>query len=264
MQNDLTAHMIVKNEEQWIWYAINSVLPYVSKMIIYDTGSQDKTVKIIRLIKNNKIDFTRKGTVTPHGLARLRNEQIKFTKTSWFLLLDGDEIWPRKTILELLQTIKSLKKETYAIVVKARVPVGDLFHYQSEMAGRYKFFGKFGHFNLRAYRKSANFHWEAVPPYKDYVEKYVDGKGVQVQDQSENLAILKNEYWHLTHLVRSSIDSHNKRKLEIGRTEDVSLPQVFFELRPKQIPSPWIHYTATEKFLAQIRTPLLYLKRRYL
>jgi len=39
MKDAITAHMIVKNEEQWVWYALQSILPYVDKVIVYDTGS---------------------------------------------------------------------------------------------------------------------------------------------------------------------------------------------------------------------------------
>lgn len=73
MNNSVTAHMIVKNEDQFIWYAISSVLPYVDKFIIFDTGSTDKTVEIIRLFKDKKIVFKQKEKVDALGLAALRN-----------------------------------------------------------------------------------------------------------------------------------------------------------------------------------------------
>ena len=38
----LTVHMVVKNEDRFIWYALNSVLPYVDKVIIFYTGSTQK------------------------------------------------------------------------------------------------------------------------------------------------------------------------------------------------------------------------------
>ena len=47
MRKTVTAHMVVMNEEKWIWFAIKSVVDYMDRLIIYDTGSTDKTVEII-------------------------------------------------------------------------------------------------------------------------------------------------------------------------------------------------------------------------
>ena len=47
-KNRITVHTLVKNEERWIWYALKSVLPFVDQIIVWDTGSTDKTTAIIR------------------------------------------------------------------------------------------------------------------------------------------------------------------------------------------------------------------------
>ena len=49
------AHTLVKNEERFVWFAINSVIDYVDEMRVWDNGSSDSTVKIIKSIKNSKI-----------------------------------------------------------------------------------------------------------------------------------------------------------------------------------------------------------------
>ena len=47
------ANTIVHNEENFIWFAIMSVIDWVDKMLVWDTGSTDKTVEIIEeIIKN--------------------------------------------------------------------------------------------------------------------------------------------------------------------------------------------------------------------
>ena len=48
MFDGLTVHCIVKNEERWIWYSLMSVLEHSDKIIVYDTGSSDKTIEIIK------------------------------------------------------------------------------------------------------------------------------------------------------------------------------------------------------------------------
>lgn len=262
MTLDITVHMVVKNEEQWIWYGLQSVLPYVKKIIIYDTGSSDKTVEIIETFSDSKIYLEKRGDVNPKQLAQLRNEQIEQTSTEWFLLLDGDEVWPENTLRELEEVIKTSSKKTHGIVVKARIPVGDLFHYQSEIAGKYKLLGQVGHYNMRIYRKNPKYHWEAIYPFTVYVEKYVDNQGISVQDRSDELFLLKKEYWHMTHLKRSSIDSHGKRKFEIGIRTAVELPTVFYKKHPPSVPDPWVHYSFLEWCFAFCLTPLLYFKRR--
>jgi glycosyltransferase involved in cell wall biosynthesis len=55
MISGITVHMVVKNEDQWIWYSIQSVLQYVDKILITDTGSTDHTVEIIKSIKSPKL-----------------------------------------------------------------------------------------------------------------------------------------------------------------------------------------------------------------
>jgi len=59
MKNNLTAHMLVKNEEQWIWYAINSVINRVDQIIIYDMNKEkilgnipmDKNISFLQISK---------------------------------------------------------------------------------------------------------------------------------------------------------------------------------------------------------------------
>jgi glycosyltransferase involved in cell wall biosynthesis len=43
----LTSHSVVKNEEQYIGYALRSVLPFVDSALVFDTGSTDNTVAVI-------------------------------------------------------------------------------------------------------------------------------------------------------------------------------------------------------------------------
>ena len=55
MKSNLTVHCVIKNEERWIWFAINSILDIAGEVLIYDTGSADKTVEIVKTIKSKKI-----------------------------------------------------------------------------------------------------------------------------------------------------------------------------------------------------------------
>jgi len=72
--------------------------------------------------------------VSKTELVDLRNQQIESTKTDWFILVDGDEVWPQVTCQELQTVLKHPERDLFGIVVKTRLPIGDLFHYQSEKA----------------------------------------------------------------------------------------------------------------------------------
>lgn len=255
----ITVHMIVKNEEQWIWYALASIVDYVEKILVYDTGSTDKTLELIQLFQSKKIIFRQKGNVTSTQLVGLRNEQIEETRTDWFMLVDGDEVWPKKTISEFVDTISEAKTETIGIVVPTVVPVGDLFHFQPESTGRYQLLGKTGHLNMRGYRISKDYSWEGKYP----LEAYVDERDIPIQENKSALKILKNSYWHMTHMIRSHVNTHAKRKLEIGEKRKEILPEVFFEIRPEKVPSPWVTFDIQERLKAQIVTPVLTLKRMF-
>jgi glycosyltransferase involved in cell wall biosynthesis len=138
----VTVHTVVKNEDKFIWYALKSVLPFVEKAIIFDTGSTDNTVQIIEELRKEfkNIDFFKHSISKPDDYGGLREKQVKLTKTPWFLVLDGDEIWPEKELLRLLQLTKELPKEKIAVVNRTRNCVGDIWHYLPETFGKYRFF----------------------------------------------------------------------------------------------------------------------------
>lgn len=253
MIKNITAHMIVHNEEQWVWYGLQSILPYVDKIIVYDTGSTDNSVEIIKSIKSSKIEFSQKGKVSAAQLIELRNEQIKNTTTNWFMLLDGDEIWPEDTIKELKRVLSSTKKD--AIVLRAVLPVGDLTHFQPDSAGRYRLLGKVGHYNIRAYRKMENHSWHGVYPNEAYIDKI----GIPIQKKDSQLLLLKNPYWHMRLLTRSK---KRRGKLEIGVKKRIKMPSVFIQERPRIVPLPLVKFTLLQYMFAFIITPLLRLKRR--
>src|SRR3990167_4403350 len=204
MKNSLTVHCVVKNEERWIWFALQSILDIADKVLVYDTGSSDRTVDIIKTIKNKKIIFEERGKVNAKGLTLLRKEQLVRTITEWFLILDGDEIWPKKTKQELVEKIKKASKSKWGVVVRAWNLVGDIYHYHPESVRYHWPFAPKdykGWANLRVLRKSVV--EDIVGDYP--LEAYSDKNGSPIQNYGERyLIFLKNRYFHTTYLVRSS------------------------------------------------------------
>ncbi|MDO8515350.1 MAG: glycosyltransferase [bacterium] len=207
----ITVHCLLRNEDQFVKYALKSILPFVSDYIIYDTGSTDKTLEILNAYK-----FEEKGLVDKTNYVALRNEMIAKTKTDWFLLLDGDEVWNQKILADYLEFTLKQPKNIQATYLRARNCVGDVFHYRN--SGNYEIAGMKGSLNIRAYRKSVQ--WTGEYP----LEKCVDST------DKNSLAFFEGYYWHMTHLKRSSSESpvmgFRKRVYDMGIKSD-NLPEVF-------------------------------------
>ncbi|HLD27297.1 MAG TPA: glycosyltransferase [Patescibacteria group bacterium] len=194
----LTSHTLVKNEEVWIKPALEAVINFVDEALVWDTGSTDKTVSLIQSIKSPKIKFKQCGSVDREGLVKLRNQQIKATKTDWFLLVDGDEIWPKENLIQLIKVMTKAKPKTIALVNRTRNCVGDLNHYLPESKGRYRIGPWSGHLNIRAIRNLPGLKVIGSYPNEAYVYK-----GRKLQDQPEKLEFVDTWYWHTTHLKRT-------------------------------------------------------------
>lgn len=194
----LTSHTLVKNEEIWVKPALAAVINFVDEVLVWDTGSTDKTVSLIQSIKSPKIKFKQCGSVNRERLVELRNAQIQATKTDWFLLVDGDEIWPKENLEKLIQAAKKARPETLALVNRTRNCIGDLGHFLPENQGCYRIGPWAGHLNIRAIKNLPGL--EVVGSYPNEAYLY---EGKKLQDQPERLEFVDTWYYHTTHLKRS-------------------------------------------------------------
>ena len=115
---NLTAHCLIKNEERFIWFAVMSVIHHVDKVMIWDTGSTDHTPQIclgLKKIYPDKIEYKEVGYCDKRRHTALRNEMISQTTTDWFMILDGDEIWPSKALKEA----EEIRLQTHADCILA-------------------------------------------------------------------------------------------------------------------------------------------------
>lgn len=195
----LTGHMIVKNEQLWVGFAIKSVINHLDRLIIWDTGSTDETVNIIRSIKSPKIEFRLKGSVSRQELVDLRNQQIKLTTTPWFMLIDGDEVWLKQNLLKLIKAIKKAKPKTIALVNRTRNAIGDIYYYLPESKGHYQIGPWQGHLNIRAIRNINGLKVIGKYPLEAYTFK-----DKPIQNLTKRLEFVDTWYLHLTHLKRTS------------------------------------------------------------
>lgn len=264
------ANCLVRNEEKWVWYAIMSVVDYVDKVLVWDTGSTDKTVEIIKTIDNPKIVFKEYGEVTKENYPEARQAMLKSTKADWVFILDGDEIWRQKDIAQLVAEINREGDNKESVVVKTINFVGDVFHYQEEAAGQYRIAGRKGHYNLRAMNMNIpGLHASGAHGVQGFFDN--DSKSIQERDP-QKIMFLPISYFHATHLQRTSGTKKEgevplrlkKRKYEIGIPfpKNAEYPDVFYLPRPEIVPSPWIKMSRKEWLKGVTQTPLKWLKRR--
>lgn len=260
--SNITAHMLVRNEERFVWFAIKSIVDYVDRIIIYDTGSSDNTVKLIESIQSKKIVFRQFKTSSRLELVELRNKQISETNTDWILVVDGDEIYPRQTMQELIEVLRNLDNSITGIVVPFYNWCGDVFHVQPESRGLYQFGDRVGHLNLRGVKKFPDLKVVGEYPLEAYMH---DGKKIQVV--FGQLYFLSNKFFHAGDLVRSSKDANTferKQVYEWGSRLHKPLPEVFFIDRPKLIFDPMKKRTITYSLFAAVLAPLKIIKRKFL
>lgn len=254
---------IVKNEGRYVWFAIKSVIDYLDKMLIWDTGSSDDTVEVIQILQRQypkKIEFREVGEVDSGGLTMLRQKMLDETKSDWFLILDGDEVWWKGSIKKVVAEVRDIGNK-YAIVNPVINAIGDIYHYQEEKAGKYEILGKKGHLNIRVINKKiTGLHISGRYP----LEGYYDADLNLIQTMDSKLKFLEAPLLHLTHLNRSSKGKSKKIKYELGNLfpDDFKYPEVFYLKKPAIVPSPWVKMPFGYKFRASLETPLKKLKRR--
>jgi len=266
-KTNITAHMIVKNEDQWVYFAINSVLPYVDHFLITDTGSTDNTLKIIRSIKSPKIKLTQTEAGTQKLVTALRQDQLNKTTTSWVWIVDADEIYPQKTAQECLDFTK--QGEVEGVVVRRYDLLGDVYHKQIESVGEYRLFGYAGHLLVRLINRDflKGLHYEGNYPNEGFYTG--EGQSILGRDKSQ-WRFTTHHLYHAMYLKRSSLGGNlnmfnrNKYKLETGITIKDSLPEIFYLPLPSIIPNPFTKRGIIYEILASIISPLKRIKRKVL
>lgn len=268
----ILGHTVVRNEENFIWFAVMSVLPYLDKLLIYDLGSTDKTAEIIKTITDPKIEFSQKppnSDMIVH--AQMRQTMLDETRADWVFLLDGDEIWPEVSIKKIIEAIQQSRDEE-CIVVPTLMLLGDIYHYQEQRGGDYRIAGKKGHFNLRAFNtKIPGLHVEVRRNRQGLWREgfYDQDRQLIYERDPKRVVLLDTPYLHASHLNRSSKDNEViertiRFKYELGESlpADFKYPACFFARRPSIVPDPTRKMTTSFLVRSLVETPLKKLKRR--
>ena len=89
LQIKVNGAILVKNQEQRIATAINSIQPFCDKIFIFDTGSTDQTMDVVSSFHNSSIVLTQ---IQWHeNYAYMRNYVNDNVPDGWVLLIDSDE-----------------------------------------------------------------------------------------------------------------------------------------------------------------------------
>lgn len=102
--------MIAKNEEKVIGRAIDSCKGVVDEIILVDTGSEDRTVKIAKA-KGAKVYFF----AWKNDFAAAKNYALSKAKGDWIVFLDADEYFGDDTGGNLRAVLKQLEKQYDAV-----------------------------------------------------------------------------------------------------------------------------------------------------
>lgn len=274
MKKSIWVHTLVKNEERYLWYAVMSVIDHVDKILLWDTGSTDKTKDVIReiqKIKGDKIDFKEVGSVDPEQFTKVRQEMLDQTKSDWFLIVDGDEVWWDKSIKEVVKTIQE-ENNLEMIVSPYYNVIGDIYHYQAESAGRYQIDERHGHINIRAInREIPGIHFEKPHGQQGLYDK----DGILIQERSNKYRkFVDAPYMHFTNMIRSSSrqsdlnvpkrDRKFKHEIGLSFSKDFHYPEIFYQEKPEIVSSPWNKMSQTYFIRGSGETLLKRIKRKIL
>ncbi len=233
----IVCHCLVKNEENFIWFAINSVIEYVDEILVWDTGSTDRTVEIVKSITNPKISFKELGELDSQGISAARQQMIDETSADWLFILDGDEIWHKQQIEQQINELQTQGSKYDLVVTPNKMLVGDVYHFLPESLGEYKIHNRKGHLNIRFIKNTPRLRIEGKYPFEAFVNK----DGVKVQDLPiERILFSANYYLHTSFLPRSSKDK-KKFKYELGESFalDYFYPEVFFNPDAPYVVNLW-------------------------
>ena len=98
--NELTAHVMVKNEVYYIESVLTPLVKHLKEVIIFDTGSEDGTPEIAEKMGCRVI---RKSCKSPQEVGRARQEMCDRTDTYWCYQIDGDELIHEESLIQLSQ-----------------------------------------------------------------------------------------------------------------------------------------------------------------
>jgi glycosyltransferase involved in cell wall biosynthesis len=118
MKHGLTGTMVVKNEADKIYFAINSLKRICNEIIVVDTGSTDNTKEIANRMGCRVFEYK-----WDEHFGKVRNFSISKAKYSWVFYLDADEETTIMLNENVHDIIKSNDDTLFTFIIEdSRVP----------------------------------------------------------------------------------------------------------------------------------------------
>ncbi len=237
----ISANVLVENEENFLWFAVTSVIAYVDEVLIYNAGSVDYTRRVISELVTkfpDKIIVKHLPKLTKEEYPAVRQEMLEKSSGDWIFILDGDEVWWESSIAELTKQIHDNGNSLDSIVSYFTNCIGDLFHFQDEKKQNYIIDGKKGALTIRAFSK----HLPGLHVDREYGREGFFSEQTLIQDLSSErrMHLVNTAFLHMTHLSRSDVGS-KKMKSEVGHAFplDYYYPEALFKERPSFVSYPF-------------------------
>lgn len=254
----IVSQTLVKNDQRWIWFALRSVIDWVDEAMVWDTGSEDQTLEIIKSLDNPKVKIKKVVVESASEHSQRRQEMLEATFADWFIILDGDEVWWRESISQLIEAIYS-HPNAAAIISPFYNAVGDIWHFQNPSQINYQIHNLKGGYTLRAINRNISGLHITNPHGR---QEYQTGSGQALQSLPvSRLVFVDAPYLHLTHLHRSvSLADRNTLKRSFKYRYDLGYrfppemppPEVFYFPRPALVSDPFIKRSLTYTVMSTV------------
>lgn len=121
--------VLVKNDEYFLPYALESTRGFFSRYVIYDINSTDRTRDIIQwfVSTNPTVEFLTRmlPECPPIVQGCFRNAQIAEAQSELYMILDGDEIWTPESLTLVVNSPKIFNQHNNALYgVVRRIEIG--------------------------------------------------------------------------------------------------------------------------------------------
>ncbi len=113
--NNLSACLIVKNEESVLPRCLESIRTFVDEIVLVDTGSNDRTIEIAHSYGAQVYHFP-----WIDDFSAARNESLRYAHGEWILYIDADEVIDAANAAKIRQVIT--REDIMAVTVRQCIP----------------------------------------------------------------------------------------------------------------------------------------------
>lgn len=124
----LTPLVLTSNDVYWLPYVLDNLAGLFGRYVIYDVGSTDGTIDVIKHFASNEdaeVVVEELPMVEPKAQLAYRNAMIAEARSDYYLLVDGDEVWPTVSFQLLFSEFPHFVKSGKLFGIVNRIEVCD-------------------------------------------------------------------------------------------------------------------------------------------